>query len=81
MLNILGHLTSIDCPAVLSITFVNAALVVSPVEPASGNVTGQGHRVRRWSVDNFKLLGFHIQQPDRAPLHRQQSGSITWTRA
>lgn len=67
--NILGQLTSEDCPAVPSITFDNAAMVVSQVVPASGNVKSQGRWVGHWSVDNFKLLSLHIQQPNRSPLH------------
>jgi len=65
----LGQLTSVNCPATLSITFVNAAMVVSPEVPASGTIKGQGHWVSHGSVDGFKLLSLHIQQTERAPLH------------
>lgn len=60
----LGQLTSVARRAVLSITLVNVALVVSPVVPASGNIKSHSHQVEDWSLNNFKLLRLHIQQPD-----------------
>ncbi len=44
-LYILGQLTSINLQAVLSVTFVNAALVVGPEEQASCNIRRHSHWV------------------------------------
>lgn len=75
-----GQLTSVDGPALLSITFVNAAVAVGPVENTPGHIRSQSHRVRDRSLDHFKLSSLHVQQPDGFPLHGQQSDSITCIR-
>lgn len=72
-----GQLTRVDGPALLSITFVNVAEAVGPVEDTAGNIRSQSHRVRDPSLDHFKLSSLHVQQPDGIHLHSQQSDSIT----